>query len=88
MSSLMAKLSSLMANERGSHGVQEEDIVDEAAVVALSSLPARHIDALDVKVVSLGIFLGWEQIPHKLEEQKFQSTICCEIGSGVVFFQE
>lgn len=52
-----------MANERASHGVQEEDVVDEAAVVALSSLPARHIDALDVKVTPLGIFLGWEKIP-------------------------
>ena len=46
-----------MANERESHGVQEEEVVDEASVVALSSLPARHIDALDVKVASLGIFL-------------------------------
>ena len=42
-----------MANERESHGVQEE-VVDAAAVVALSSLPAKDIDALDVKVSSLG----------------------------------
>ena len=57
-----------MANERESHGVQEEEVVDEASVVALSSLPARHIDALDVKVASLGIFCGifGKRYLHKL----------------------
>ena len=44
-----------MANARESHGVKEEEEAEEEVV--LSKLPARHIDALDVKVASLGIFL-------------------------------
>jgi hypothetical protein len=64
-----------MANERASNGVQEEEVVEEAAEVALSSLPARHIDALDVKVAPLGFWDGRRYL------QKFQCTLCCEIGS-------
>ena len=55
-----------MANARESHGVKEEEEAEEEVV--LSKLPARHIDALDVKVASLGIFCGifGKRYLHKL----------------------
>jgi hypothetical protein len=77
-----------MANERGSHGVQEEDIVDEAAVVALSSLPARHIDALDVKVASLGIFLGWSRYLINWRDRNFRVLFVVKLEAELYSFKD